>query len=77
VALAGQLNVALEGAQLYRDAQRRELRERTVGQVAARMRESLDMENVLQTAAEEMRQALGLERVVIRLGTPATDSDAV
>jgi GAF domain-containing protein len=67
-ALVDQLNVALEGAQLYRDAQRREMRERTVGQVAARMRESLDLESVLQTAADEMRQALGLERVVVRLG---------
>lgn len=65
--MVAQLNVALEGAQLYRDAQRRETRERAIGQVASRMRESLDLQQVLQGAAEEMRQTLGLERVVVRL----------
>jgi GAF domain-containing protein len=74
-AMASQLNVALEGAQLYRDAQRRELRERTIGQVAARVRESLALEDVLQTAADEMRQALGLERVVVRLAAVERTDD--
>jgi hypothetical protein len=38
--------------------------------VTGRIRETLDMQIVLRTAASEIRQALGLERLVVRLGTP-------
>jgi GAF domain-containing protein len=65
-----QLNVALEGAQLYRDAQRREARERTIGQVTTSVRQSLEMETMLRTAADEIRRAMGLGKVVVRLATP-------
>jgi hypothetical protein len=34
------------------------------------MRESLDMEIVLRTAAQELRQALGVSELNIRLATP-------
>jgi GAF domain-containing protein len=49
------------------ETQQRAARDRTVSQVTARMRESLDMEAILRTAADEMRQALGLNRLVIRI----------
>lgn len=69
-ALGAQLSMALESARLYRDTQRRAVRERLVGEVTARMRETLDMDAVLQTAVQEMRQALGLHDVTIRLEGP-------
>jgi GAF domain-containing protein len=65
--LTEQLSMALESARLYQDTQRRATRERLIGQVTARMRETLDMEAVLQTAVDEMYQALGLDKVVVRL----------
>jgi GAF domain-containing protein len=65
--LTDQLGVALESARLYQDTQRRAARERLTSQVTARMREVLDMETVLKTAVQEVRQALGLPEVVIRL----------
>lgn len=68
-AMADQLNVALEGARLYRDTQRRAAQERLVGQVTGRFRETLDVDRVLRTAAEEIRQALGLSQFTVRLGT--------
>ncbi|MBN1584528.1 MAG: GAF domain-containing protein [Anaerolineae bacterium] len=68
-AMAEQLNVALEGAQLYRDAQRREARERLIAQAAARIREPLDLRAVLRTAADEIRQTLELDELAIRLVT--------
>jgi GAF domain-containing protein len=74
--ITDQLNVALEGAQLYRDAQRREARERLVGQVAGRVRETLDLETMLRTAAEQMRQALDLEDLVVRLAVPEENQSA-
>lgn len=69
-AMTDQLNVALEGARLYRETQRRAAREQLVGDVTGRIRETLDMQVVLRTAASEIRQALGLQRLVVRLGTP-------
>ncbi len=65
--LAEQLALALESARLYQDTQRRAAREQLLGEVTARMRETLDVQSVLETAADELYQALGLDKVVIRL----------
>ncbi|MBN1934464.1 MAG: GAF domain-containing protein [Anaerolineae bacterium] len=67
--LADQLGVALESARLYQDTQRTAARERLIGEVTARVRETLDVETVLQTATEQVFQALGLDEVVIQLVT--------
>lgn len=65
--LADQLGIALDSARLYQDVQRREARERLIGQIASRMRETMDMETVLRTAADALYRALNLEEVVVRL----------
>jgi GAF domain-containing protein len=66
--LAEQLGVALESARLYEDTQRRAAEEQLLGQVTARMRETLDVDTVLQTAIQEMGAALGLSRIEVRMG---------
>lgn len=68
--LMDQLGVALEGARLYHDTQLRALRERLVSEATSRMRESLLLQTVLRTSAQEIRQALQLEDVVVRLMLP-------
>jgi len=65
--LAEQLGVALESARLYEDTQRRANQEKLLGTLAARMRESFDMEIVLKTAVQEMVQSLDLPEVTIRM----------
>lgn len=65
--LSRRLGVALESARLYQDTQRRAARERLVGEVAARMRESLDMATVLKTGAEGIREAMGVPAVTVRM----------
>jgi GAF domain-containing protein len=65
--LTEQLGVALDSARLYQDTQRRAVQERLVGEVTARMRETLDMETVLKTAAQEIGQKLGLHDIAIQL----------
>lgn len=72
--LAEQLGLALESARLYQDTQRRAAREQLIGQVTARMRESLDLETVLKTAAAEIREALGLEEFVVSLAPEQVDN---
>jgi GAF domain-containing protein len=66
--LSDQLGVALESARLYQDAQRRAARERLTGEITDRMRETLDVDTVLQTAVREMRQILDLAEAEVRLG---------
>ncbi len=68
--LTEQLSVALESARLYQDTQRRAARERTIGEVTSRIRETLDMEAMLRTATEQICQTLGLEDLVVRLIDP-------
>ncbi len=73
--LTGQLNMALESARLYEETQRRAAREQLAGEVATRLRESLDVEAVLKTAADEIRQALNLPEVTVRLTSEEADAD--
>jgi GAF domain-containing protein len=67
--IAEELALALENTRLLEETQRRAAREQLLGQVTARMRESLDLETILKTAAGEMRQVLGLDRLIVRLAT--------
>lgn len=67
--LVEQLGTALESARLYQDTQRRAIRERLTGEITSRMRSTLDVETILQTATDEIYQALGLDRVTVRLTT--------
>jgi GAF domain-containing protein len=65
--LTGQLEAALESARLYQQTQLRAVREKLTGQVGASLRQSLDVETVLKTAAQEVRQILELPEVIVRL----------
>ncbi len=66
-ALAEELGQALESARLYQDTQRRAAQERLTADIAARMRESLDMETVIQTALAEIGQKLDVAEVKLRM----------
>lgn len=63
-----QLGVALESAQLYQQTQNRAERERMVAEITGKLRASNDPQEILQTAAQELRQALGAKdaRVLLR-----------
>ena len=69
-ALATQFGQAAENLRLVEATQRLAAREHVVGKIATRMRQSLDVDTVLKTAAEELRQALHTPEVTIRLQMP-------
>ena len=73
--LADQLGVALDSARLYEDSQRRAIQERLVGEITSRMRESLDMETVLKTAADQIWGTLGMSKVTVRLVSEETTNN--
>jgi len=66
-AIAEQVALTLDNLRLFEQVQRRAEWERLIGEITARMRETLDVETVLKTAAQEIRQALGLPELAIRL----------
>ncbi len=68
--VAEQLSQTIEGLRLLEETRRLAAREQMIEQVSGRIRESLELESVLQAAAVEMQKALGLERLVVRLGMP-------
>ena len=66
-AVTDQLAQTIEGLRLLDETQRRAAQERLIGEITTRMRETLDMDTVLQTAARELEQAMNLHDVTIRL----------
>jgi len=66
-AVATQAALAAENARLVQDAQQRAERERILGQVATRMRETLDIDTILRTAVQELRQTFDLDQAEVRL----------
>jgi len=66
-ALSNQAAVALERGQLWEEAQRRADREQLARQMIDRIRRAMDIEQALQTTAEELSQAMDVGHVSIEL----------
>jgi DNA-binding LacI/PurR family transcriptional regulator/GAF domain-containing protein len=66
-ALSDQAAVALERAQLWEEAQRRAEREAQTRQTIDRIRRAVDIEQALQTTAEELSQAMKVPHISIEL----------
>jgi GAF domain-containing protein/HAMP domain-containing protein len=73
-ALSDQLGVALDSARLHQDTQRRASEDRLVGDITSRIRETLDVDTVLQTALREMARALGVSKAEVRLRSETAGS---
>ncbi len=69
-----QLGVALDSARLFSETQQQAQRERLVGEITARMRQTLDVETVVRTATNEIYQALSLESIDIWLTAAETEN---
>jgi K+-sensing histidine kinase KdpD len=70
---ADRLALALETTRLLEETRRRAVREHVTSAVASRMREALDVEAVLRTAANEIRTVMNLPSVTIRLAAGSED----
>lgn len=69
--LSVQLGLTLESARLYEETQLKAMNEQIVSDISARSRETLDIEAILKTAAEEVRKSLNLPEVSVRLAPPS------
>jgi GAF domain-containing protein len=68
--IASQASLAIDNLRLLEDAQKSAVRDQTLTNVSSRIRETLDIESILQSAAREFQRALNLKEAEIRLGTP-------
>ena len=65
--VAARVSLALENTRLVAEAQQRADRERVIGQVTSKIRETLDIETILKTAVKEIRQNLALSEAEVKL----------
>jgi GAF domain-containing protein len=80
--IAIQAALALDNSRLVNDAQESALRDQMIAQVSGHIRETLDIDSILKTAAVELRKAFGLLEAEVRLdpsaetqeSTPATSA---
>ena len=65
-AVAERAAFAMENARLFQDARRRAAKERLISEASARISGALNIENILQTTAEELERVLGGSEILIR-----------
>ncbi|GAB4489556.1 MAG: hypothetical protein Fur0016_06870 [Anaerolineales bacterium] len=66
-AVSERLAISAENARLLEDSQKRAIKEQIIGEISAKISTSINLENILQTAVEELGQALSGSQVSIRL----------
>ncbi len=71
-----ELGLTLESSRLFEEGRRRAQLERARAQVITRLRETLDIQAMLRVAAQEIREALDLPEVSVRVAPPAPDGDS-
>jgi len=77
LAVADQAALSLENARLLDETERSAQRERTINEINSRVRQTIDLDSILQTAVKELGQTLGAARVTARIGrtnAPASPS---
>ncbi|HTP09047.1 MAG TPA: GAF domain-containing protein [Anaerolineae bacterium] len=74
--IAGHIAQAVENARLVEQTQRTAQRERTINEINARVRQSVDLDAILRTAVNELGQSLKAARVVARVGTMTAEGAA-
>ena len=71
--IVDRISFALENARLYQDAQRRASKERVISEIATKVSSSVNMDNILQTAVEELGRVLPGSEVVIQFEQEIVD----
>jgi len=67
--IAEQVSLALENSRLVDEAQKSALRDQMIANISSRVRETLDVDSVVRTAATELRRVFDLKEAEISIGT--------
>jgi len=68
-AVAERAAFAMENARLFQDARRRAAKEQLISSASSRIGSAINLENILQTTAEELERVLGGSEVLIQFQT--------
>ena len=71
-AVAERAAFAMENARLFQDARRRAAKERLISEATAKISGALNIENILQTTADELERVLGGSEVLIQFQSKET-----
>ncbi|MGH7488403.1 MAG: GAF domain-containing protein [bacterium] len=71
--IADQVSLALENSRLVDEAQKNAQRDQLITNISSRVRETLDVESVIRTAATELRKVFDLKEAEISIGTPQAE----
>ena len=72
--IADQVALALENSRLVDEAQKNSLRDQMIANISTRVRETLDVESVIRTAATELRRVFDLKEAEISIGSPQANA---
>jgi GAF domain-containing protein/HAMP domain-containing protein len=73
--LVEQIGIAIENARLFEESRRKAERERILSEITGRVRSSTDINIILQTAVQDLAEALHVPKGAIRLIKPEAQSD--
>ena len=71
--IAVQVGLAVDANRLLEETRKGAARDQLVANVSNQIRETLDMDSIIQTAAVELRKAFGLMEAEVRLEAPSAD----
>jgi GAF domain-containing protein len=71
--IAEQVALALENSRLVDEAQKNAQRDQMIANISSRVRETLDVESVIRTAATELRKVFDLKEAEISIGAPQAE----
>lgn len=74
--IAAQVALALDTSRLLEETQKSAARDQMIANVSSNIRETLDMDSILKTAAVELRKAFGLLEAEVRLDPPSTTQES-
>jgi GAF domain-containing protein len=74
--VANRLALALENARLLEETRQRAERDHAVSDITARIRASMDVEDILQTAVRQLSTAMGAERAFVEVGLSTRPPEA-
>jgi GAF domain-containing protein len=73
--LADRLSQTLENARLFQATQKQAVQEQITSEISSNIRQSLDIDTVLQTAAKELGEAFKAKEIVIRMKPDSTPEE--
>ncbi len=73
--LTAEISRAMDSARLFDETKKQADRERVVGEISNRMRETMDVESVIRLATEELYKLLDLEELSIYLNADERDEE--